>query len=227
MTFTLFLTDQDLQVGEAETADQAVALAAGLAAAGVAVTVCEGETPIAWVGLSSSAQPPQAPLSLSVEVDAEDAQKFLFTVSGTEEVTQLDFGDGNSHTLPAGETEWIHRYETPGSYTVSAYSGGRSAESYIQVSPGPELPLQLLSLEPSACLLSDDDFTLDVNGSGFDPGAVIVFNHGDEQTVYVSSELLQTTVKPSTASGPFTIPVQVRNADGGLTDELDFSFTEG
>jgi hypothetical protein len=65
-----------------------------------------------------------------------------------------------------------------------------------------------------------------VSGGGFTEESVIVWNGGDEPTTYVSKSALTTGVKPSTASGPITIPVTVRNGELTAAETVDFSFTE-
>jgi hypothetical protein len=226
-TFKLVLQDGTV-VGGADTADNAVTLAAGLYSFGAAdVSVRDAsDTPIAWVGNSPDYAPPEQPLAITAEGDPENPTLFTFTVANAEADTDLDFGDGGRAQLPTGETEIEHDYEAQGTYRVVAVSGGQQADVYVTAGTPPEMPLQILSLEPSSAEVGGEDVTLHVNGSGFEPGATIVFNEGDEQTVFISAEELTTLVKPSTASGAVTVPVKVRNPDGGLTDSLDFSFTE-
>jgi IPT/TIG domain len=78
------------------------------------------------------------------------------------------------------------------------------------------------SLEPATAVIGAPDVVLHVCGVAFTSETVILFNGGEEETVYVSSTEVTTIVKPSLASGPITVPVSVV----GAADELPFSFTE-
>jgi hypothetical protein len=83
------------------------------------------------------------------------------------------------------------------------------------------------ALEPNqASYLDVEPLTLVCRGSSFAPGAVIVFNGGDEPTQWGTSREISTRVEPGTATGPFTVPVYVRNPDGAQSSPLDFSFIE-
>lgn len=66
--------------------------------------------------------------------------------------------------------------------------------------------------------------TLGIGGSGFTSESVIYFNGGAEPTTLVSDTVVTTIVKPSTASGPWTVPVWVQNGES-KSNELSFSFT--
>jgi hypothetical protein len=89
--------------------------------------------------------------------------------------------------------------------------------------PAPELDV----LEPSeARYLSVEPVMMTCRGRNFPPGAVIVFNGGDEPTNYVSPTEISTVVETKTVSGPVTVPVYVRNPDGTQSSPLDFTFTE-
>jgi hypothetical protein len=80
-------------------------------------------------------------------------------------------------------------------------------------------------LEPSEALVGTEWVTMICRGDNFAPGAVIVFNNSDEPTQWVSPQEISTGIEPSTASGPATVPVYVRNPDGEQSDPLDFTFT--
>ena len=93
--------------------------------------------------------------------------------------------------------------------------------------PEPELPdFAIDVLDPNEAEIGGPDVTMTVTGIGFEDGAVIVFNGGDEPTEFVSETEVTTGVKPSTAGTPGTYPVAVRNPDGQVSNELGFTFTE-
>jgi len=90
--------------------------------------------------------------------------------------------------------------------------------------PSGEAPV-INSLDPNTAVVGGPDLTMTVNGSGFTPQSVIVWNGGDEPTTFVSNTQVSTIVKPSTASGPWSIPISVRNGDK-MSNSLSFQFTD-
>lgn len=90
--------------------------------------------------------------------------------------------------------------------------------------PPPSQAPVINSLNPNTAVVGGPDLTMTVIGSGFTSGSVIVWNGGDEPTTFVSATQVSTGVKPSTASGPWSIPVAVRNGDK-ISNSLAFQFT--
>jgi len=87
-------------------------------------------------------------------------------------------------------------------------------------------PPVLDQLEPSETSYLDiDPVTMVCRGDNFAPGAVIVFNGGDEPTQWGSPQEVSTVVQPGTATGPLTVPIYVRNPNGDQSAPLDFTFT--
>lgn len=84
--------------------------------------------------------------------------------------------------------------------------------------------LVINSLDPNTAVVGGPDLTMTVTGSGFTSSSVIVWNGGDEATTFVSNTQVTTGVRPSTASGPWSIPVAVRN-DAKISNSLAFQFT--
>lgn len=81
----------------------------------------------------------------------------------------------------------------------------------------------LLSINPTSAVIgTPGDFEVYCNGSGFTPESVIVWNHGDELTDFVSGNQIHTTVTTATMVNPVILPVQVRNADGKITEPQYF-----
>jgi len=81
-------------------------------------------------------------------------------------------------------------------------------------------------LEPAEAAVDDEDLILRVHGSGFDPATEIVFDGGNEPTTFVSTTIVETTVRPSTASGTESVPVAVQTGDV-LSNSVGFSFLGG
>jgi len=80
------------------------------------------------------------------------------------------------------------------------------------------------ALDPVEATFPGQDVTLQVHGHGFVDGSVIVFNTGDEETVFVGESLVTTGIDISTVEVETTVPVQVRNPDGEVSNSADFSF---
>ena len=101
-----------------------------------------------------------------------------------------------------------------------AGEGGEGGEGGVE----PGAPA-LSSLAPNEAVVGSTDFLLRLLGTGFADGCTIVWNGADEITNFVSETELTTGVKPSTASGPSTVTVAVRNPDDQISNELPFTFT--
>lgn len=89
------------------------------------------------------------------------------------------------------------------------------------------VPAPVLSaLVPATAEVGTPSFTLSVQGSGFVPGSVILFNGFAEPTTFVSATELTTGVNMDVWVGPSEpLPVAVRTLDGKLSNELTFTFT--
>lgn len=86
-------------------------------------------------------------------------------------------------------------------------------------------PPDLLDIDPDVATIGDADLTLTCTGEGFTANSKIVFNGGEENTVFVNETTLTTIVKPSTASTAGEYPVLVRDATGD-SEPLSFEFVE-
>jgi hypothetical protein len=87
-------------------------------------------------------------------------------------------------------------------------------------------PPVVTALEPDTAAIGAPSFTLHVLGTGFAPGAVIVFAGHDEPTTVVSPTDVTTGVNMAVWLGPDAVPVLVRNPDGAMSEPLDFTFTD-
>jgi hypothetical protein len=87
-------------------------------------------------------------------------------------------------------------------------------------------PPTVTALEPATAAIGQPSFTLHVRGTGFVPGAVIVFNGYDEPTALVSATEVTTGVNMTVWTAPSApLPVLVRNANGKSSAPLTFTFT--
>lgn len=89
--------------------------------------------------------------------------------------------------------------------------------------PEPGMEPVLDSLDPAFAVIGSDDVTMHCHGRNFTETSVIVFNGGEENTVFVSDTEVTTIVKPSLAGTPVSVPVLVRQ---GTVDSnaVNFNF---
>jgi hypothetical protein len=168
---------------------------------------------------------------------AGDTVQVVVTLSDQVPDSQVtyDWGDGTTETTT--EMEASHTYAVTGTnYAVvvsvappadSGYTveGDQTVEVPIGEVPAAGAAPVLTSLDPGTAEMGGPDTTLTVNGTGFTAESVIYFNGGAEPTTFVSDAQVTTGLKPSTASGPWTVPVHVQNGEA-QSNALDFSFTE-
>lgn len=114
----------------------------------------------------------------------------------------------------------------PGGPLAGSSLTGAIPESIERPEPPPVTVPVIDHLDPTGAAIGDADLTLHVVGDNFDEQCIILFNNGEETTVFVSSTELTTIVKPSTAEVTGAFPVAVRNAAGSMSNEVSFTFTE-
>jgi len=86
-------------------------------------------------------------------------------------------------------------------------------------------PPTVAALAPATAVIGGANFTLHVTGTGFKPGAVIVFAGVDEPTTFVSATEVTTLVNMAVWHGPDALPVSVRSLAGQESNALTFTFT--
>jgi hypothetical protein len=103
------------------------------------------------------------------------------------------------------------------------------AFDHLFVAPDPGIIVAtvpvLTVLEPAQAALGAPSFTLHVRGTGFQPTDLIIWNGSPEPTTYVSATELTTGVNMATAVVAIPIPIQVRTADGRVSNTLTFTLT--
>jgi hypothetical protein len=124
---------------------------------------------------------------------------------------KLQYEDGSERVVLGSSLNTLISGATP---IVSAIRGSAAAEEQAPV---------VDSLVPASAQLGDPDFTLHVHGSNFNPGAVIVWNGGEEPTTYVSETELTTDVNMATATVAGAYPVFVRAISRQESNSLDFT----
>jgi hypothetical protein len=85
----------------------------------------------------------------------------------------------------------------------------------------------VVSLTPDTAVAGEGpQVTMIVEGTGFHPKSVIMFNGNDEPTTFISSTKVSTGVKPSIFLEPAVCQVAVRNAGFPASNEMPFTFTD-
>jgi hypothetical protein len=96
-------------------------------------------------------------------------------------------------------------------------------DPYLAVAKPPDVPV-LAQLVPDKAFVGGPDFDIQVVGENFTADSKIMWNGGEEPTVFVSPELLTTGVQPSTATvGGATIEIHVDTL-GEITRSRFFTF---
>jgi hypothetical protein len=140
-------------------------------------------------------------------------------------------------TTPPEDTEWtLENCGGMAKYAEIIVNGGygdpaRFAATPTPLSkpadPGPAQPPPVLtSLDPVSVEIGPDapSIILKAIGSGFTAASAIVFNDYQERTTYISDTELQTVIKVVLFAVPATVPVLVRNVDGGDSSVINFDF---
>lgn len=95
---------------------------------------------------------------------------------------------------------------------------------YPGYEPNPPAPPVVTLLNPTSAQVGAAALTLSVLGTGFTDTSEILWNNGAEPTTFVSATEITTGVDPTTASGPYTVPIQVSNG-GAISNAKPFVFT--
>ena len=131
--------------------------------------------------------------------------------------------------IAPGLSVWTLELATGETRAVLASSLRAAIGSLPVVSANKEtvaLPAPTVSaLVPNTATIGDPSFTLKVQGTGFGPGSVIIFNGNDEPTTFVSPTEVTTGVNMAVWTAPSApLPVLVRHADGRESGSLPFTF---
>ena len=103
----------------------------------------------------------------------------------TEKSASLDT-DHEADTAYGHWFRWAARYREPLTEEQQAELDARVAAT-LEPPPEADAPV-ITALVPNQATLGSPNFTLSVQGTGFTPGSVIVWNGADEATTYVSSD---------------------------------------
>ena len=101
----------------------------------------------------------------------------------TEKSASLDT-DHEADTAYGHWFRWAARYREPLTEEQQAELDARVAAT-LEPPPEADAPT-ITALVPNQATLGSPNFTLSVQGTGFTPGSVIVWNGADEATTYVS-----------------------------------------
>ena len=83
-------------------------------------------------------------------------------------------------------------------------------------------PPTVMSLSPSYATAGGPAFTLTVTGTNFVSGAKVRWNGTDRVTTFVSATQLRASILAADIAATGTIPVTVRNPDGGVSNTMSF-----
>lgn len=156
--------------------------------------------------------------TLSLSGGPPDAEDLLVTIF---------WGDGTQEQLEgSGDQMVTHTYDRPGKFIIQAINSYGQRASAIATAPYIPQPV-VTEIIPNAAAIGSPPGTIIINGDGFIPESQVYFNGGLEPAgAYVSPTQMTVGVDPRTASGPWTVPVQVRNDDKISSPDITFTFTE-
>jgi hypothetical protein len=161
-------------------------------------------------GTPFDAPPPMTEAEYQAQLAALDAERAALTLAYT-----------TSQTYP----RWAYHATEPARLVASDEEALALGPGWSPV-PVPPPPPVVTALEPDTAVLGTASFTVRVLGTGFVPGAVIVWNGYDEPTTVVSPTEVTTGVNMAVWLAPATVPVAVRTPDGVVSNAVDFTFTE-
>jgi PKD domain/IPT/TIG domain len=162
-------------------------------------------------------------VAVAVTIDGANPLRVNTVVTGATAPIQWGWGDGTTAEADADFAS-THTYQRPGIYTAQLRA--REGRHPVPIAVG-GFALSgpwIERLDPPSAPLGSDDLTLHVIGRNFTADDVIVWNRGDEPTTFVSDTELTTGVQPSTATGPRSVWVQVRDQYGTMSNGATFSF---
>lgn len=157
-----------------------------------------------------AAEPPMTEAEYQAQLMALDAERAALTLAYT-----------TSQTYP----RWAYHAIEPPQYVTSDAEALALGPGWSPTPITPPPPV-VTALAPDTAVLGQASFTVHVQGTGFAPDAVIVWNGYDEPTTVVSPTEVTTGVDMTVWLAPATVPVAVRNGDGLLSEPLPFTFIE-
>lgn len=104
-------------------------------------------------------------------------------------------------------------------YAIKAY-----AAIDLVLTKGSILTPEITSLSPATAVIGDEPFDIHVHGTGFVPGAKIIFNGYEEPTTFVSETELTTGINMPLWEAPVVVAVQVSNTEGVMSNPMMFEF---
>jgi len=120
--------------------------------------------------------------------------------------------------MPTSGGPYEFRLMLNNSYTITARSPAISITEPLPVAT---------SLSPAVALVGSAGFTLTVNGSGFVPSSVVLWNGANRPTTYVSASQLQATIGAGDVAAVGTVSVSVFSPapGGGTSATLPFTIS--
>jgi hypothetical protein len=119
---------------------------------------------------------------------------------------------------------WDTTTVSNGSHTVQAVSGRRVlASSTVNVAnPTLSTPPHLQAVSPTGAAAGSAGFALGVTGSGFAPGATVLWNGSARTTTYVSANQVAASITAADVVNAATVTITATNPGSGPSNSLPF-----
>jgi IPT/TIG domain len=127
--------------------------------------------------------------------------------------------------LPEGAEGVVVPVGPPGGPLSGSSLTGAIPEELAPPEPSQTTP-HINFIDPDEVVLGGENVTMHVRGSNFTEESVIVFAGNDEPIVFIDETDITTIVTASLPWGAVTVQVQVRNANGEVSNEAPFTFTD-
>ncbi|MBZ5576002.1 MAG: hypothetical protein LAP40_05525 [Acidobacteriia bacterium] len=110
--------------------------------------------------------------------------------------------------------------------SVSVANPGGLVSNKVWAPTNPPVPT-IFSLQPVSAPAGSAGFSLTVMGTGYLPGATVLWNGAALATIYDDASDLQATVPTSSIAMPGTVNIAVADPGGARSSTVDFSITSG
>jgi hypothetical protein len=241
-TFTVAITD-DASNESAESFNLALSSPTGGASLGsqstASVTIVDNDTPPAGT-LQFSAP------TYSVGEAGGTATITVTRTGGSGGAVSVNYATSNGtatagadYTAASGTLSWANGDTAPKTFTVGispdtiqendetvnlglgGATGGAtlgSQKTAVLTIVDDDNPIVINSISPSSICQGGPDFTLTVDGSGFDSGSIVQINGAARLTTFVDAGRLTAIVRASDIASPGSVAVRVANTNGATSN---------
>lgn len=141
---------------------------------------------------------------------------------------------GNTLSFPNTSYNGMVRWGRDGFALISGDPNSPSATDHLllfrtslALPPAATTSAAISSLSPNTSAATGLNFILTVNGSGFAPGSVVMWNGAETTTIFVSSSQLTAKIPGTDIQGAGTAQVAVLNPGVGTSTATNFTITAG